>query len=169
MPLTITKVADFLEWWKGESESTRKMFDALTDESLKTTFADGHRTLGRVAWHIVTTFPEMLLQIGMKIESPTEKDPVPTSADQIKKVYAANAAALTEQISQWTDAELMKEDDMYGETWKRGTTLPIFLMHEAHHRGQMTVVMRLAGLSVPGIYGPSKEEWKNYGMEPPAV
>jgi hypothetical protein len=24
-------------------------------------------------------------------------------------------------------------------------------------------------LSVPGIYGPSLEEWKNFGMEPPAV
>ena len=58
---------------------------------------------------------------------------------------------------------------MYGETWKRGKSLPVFLTHEMHHRGQMTVIMRLAGLKVPGIYGPSKEEWTNYGMEPPAV
>jgi hypothetical protein len=26
--------------------------------------------------------------------------------------------------------------------------------------------MRLQGLMVPGIYGPSKEEWTKYGMEP---
>ncbi|MFH2055378.1 MAG: DinB family protein, partial [bacterium] len=59
MPLTVDKVDQFLTWWKGESASTQKIFDALTDESLKTEFADGHRTLGRVAWHIVTTYPEM--------------------------------------------------------------------------------------------------------------
>ena len=39
----------------------------------------------------------------------------------------------------------------------------IFLMtlinHQNHHRGQMTVLMRQAGLTVPGVYGPAKEEW----------
>lgn len=39
---------------------------------------------------------------------------------------------------------------------------------ETHHLGQMTVLMRQAGLNVPGVYGPSKEEWTAYGMpEPP--
>ena len=35
---------------------------------------------------------------------------------------------------------------------------------EAHHRGQMTVLMRQAGLTVPGIYGPAQEEWAAMGM-----
>ncbi len=33
----------------------------------------------------------------------------------------------------------------------------------------MTVLMRQAGLTVPGIYGPSKEEWANLGMEAPKM
>lgn len=33
----------------------------------------------------------------------------------------------------------------------------------------MTVLMRQAGLVVPGIYGPSKEEWANFGMESPQI
>jgi len=48
---------------------------------------------------------------------------------------------------------------MYGDRWKRGVTLLALLMHQAHHRGQMTVVMRLAGLKVPALYGPAREEW----------
>jgi uncharacterized damage-inducible protein DinB len=28
----------------------------------------------------------------------------------------------------------------------------------------MTVLMRQAGLRVPGIYGPAKEEWEEHGM-----
>jgi uncharacterized damage-inducible protein DinB len=53
---------------------------------------------------------------------------------------------------------------MYGETWKRGLTLFYLLMHQAHHRGQMTVLMRQAGLPVIGIYGPAKEEWAAQGL-----
>jgi len=31
------------------------------------------------------------------------------------------------------------------------------------------VLMRQAGLRVPGVYGPAKEEWESYGMEPPLI
>ncbi|MCK6259572.1 DinB family protein [Fictibacillus sp. KIGAM418] len=47
---------------------------------------------------------------------------------------------------------------MYGEKWENGLTLYILNCHQIHHRGQMTVLMRLAGLKVPGVYGPSIEE-----------
>jgi hypothetical protein len=33
----------------------------------------------------------------------------------------------------------------------------------------MTVLMRLAGLKIPGLYGPSKEEWSRYGMKEPEI
>ena len=58
---------------------------------------------------------------------------------------------------------------MYGATWPRSFTLFVLIGHEIHHRGQMTVLMRQAGLKVPGIYGPSYEEWVNYKMQPPAI
>jgi len=70
---------------------------------------------------------------------------------------------------EWSDATLLVEDDMYGERWPRGMTLQALISHQIHHRGQMTVLMRQAGLSVPGVYGPAREEWAAYGMEPPAV
>ena len=34
---------------------------------------------------------------------------------------------------------------------------------------KMNVLMRQAGLSCPGIYGPSKQEWAQWGMQPPAT
>jgi uncharacterized damage-inducible protein DinB len=58
---------------------------------------------------------------------------------------------------------------MYGQTWARGETLQVLVVHQAHHRGQMTVLMRQAGLAVPGVYGPAREEWVGYGMSAPAV
>lgn len=50
--------------------------------------------------------------------------------------------------------------------WSRGKTLGVLITHQIHHRAQLTIVMRLAGLKVPGVYGPAKEEWVGYGMEP---
>jgi uncharacterized damage-inducible protein DinB len=53
---------------------------------------------------------------------------------------------------------------MYGEKWKLGKILFSLVTHQAHHRAQMTVLIRFVGLKVPGIYGPSKEEWAAFGM-----
>ena len=48
----------------------------------------------------------------------------------------------------------------------RGQSLAALVGHQTHHRGQMAPLMRQAGLKVPGVYGPSKEEWVDYGMPP---
>jgi len=53
---------------------------------------------------------------------------------------------------------------MYGMTWKRGNTLNALIYHQAHHRGQVTVLMRQAGVPIVGVYGPAKEEWEAMGM-----
>ncbi len=54
------------------------------------------------------------------------------------------------------------EDDRYGDKWSRGKTLGMLVTHQIHHHGQLTVVMRLAGLKVPGVHGPAKEEWGKF-------
>jgi uncharacterized damage-inducible protein DinB len=66
----------------------------------------------------------------------------------------------------WTDAMLADELEMYGAKWKRTTVLASLVRHQIHHRGQLTVLMRQAGLAVPGVYGPAREEWAKMGMDP---
>jgi uncharacterized damage-inducible protein DinB len=61
---------------------------------------------------------------------------------------------------------LTDELPMYGSTWRRGDILASLVHHQIHHRGQMTVLMRQAGLVVPGVYGPAREEWAAMGMPP---
>jgi uncharacterized damage-inducible protein DinB len=48
-------------------------------------------------------------------------------------------------------------------------TLGALVGHQTHHRGQMTVLMRQAGLVVPGIFGPAREEWAKMGMPAPEI
>jgi uncharacterized damage-inducible protein DinB len=126
------------------------------------------RTLGRLAWHVAATIPEMMNLTGLDLPALPEKPPPDAAA--IAAAYEAAAAGLARVLpSKWTDADLAREDPMYGETWTRAYTLRCLISHQIHHRGQMTVLMRQAGLRVPGVYGPSREDWGSMGMSPPEV
>jgi uncharacterized damage-inducible protein DinB len=157
-------ISDFLESWKYESEATLKVFKNLTDESLKQKVTAEGRSLGFIAWHITTSISEMLSKTGLPVKDQSES-PLPSSAKIIYDEYEKSSKAVMELISkQWTD-EMLKDDiNMYGQMWKRASVLSSLIAHQAHHRGQMTVLMRQAGLKVPGVYGPSKEEWAEFGM-----
>lgn len=164
-----TKVDDFLVTWSTETTFTKSTLAALTDASLSQAINDDHRTIGRIAWHITTTVPEMMKQTGMEIDY-DEKAPVPETAAEILEVYTKVTNTLAAQVKEkWSDSDMEVEDDLYGEKWKRGLTLMILVKHEIHHRGQLTVLMRQADLVVPDMYGPAKEGWANYGAEPPLI
>lgn len=161
-----TTISKFLKDWEYESKATVKILDALTDESLNQKVIPDGRSLGFLAWHIIQTFPEMMGKTGLKIEG-SDKDKMPSTAKNLKEAYESTSKSFVEQLEKnWNDDSLKIEDDMYGEKWARGITLLILILHQTHHRGQMSVLMRQAGLKVPGIYGPAKEEWAAYGMEP---
>jgi uncharacterized damage-inducible protein DinB len=165
-----TTCDEFLAIWQSERDATQQLFDALTDASLAQSIAADHRTIGRLAWHIAQTIPEMMGHTGLTLDGPGEHDPVPTSAQTIADGYRTAAASLDAQLSaQWTDETLAEVDDMYGERWSRGRTLDVLLLHQVHHRGQLTVLMRQAGLPVIGVYGPSRDDWGSMGMDPPAI
>jgi uncharacterized damage-inducible protein DinB len=159
------KLEDFINDWTQESESTLKIFNNLTDDSLTKKVNENVRTAGRLAWHITTSMGEMAHRTGLTFKSVDENSPVPTTAKEIVEAYKKDSENMLAEIKEkWSDKDLFTEDDMYGEKWKRGATLFVIISHQIHHRGQLTVVMRLNGLKVPGNYGPAKEEWEKYGM-----
>lgn len=164
-----TSLVHFKKSWANESESTLRVLRALTDASLGQSVGPDDRTLGRVAWHLTTTVREMMERTGLKIAGPEPEAPVPASAQAIVDGYEKAAGSLPEALDTWTDASLQIKDEMYGDSWKRGITLFALIVHQAHHRGQMTVLMRQAGLKVPGVYGPAREEWPSMGMAAPEI
>ena len=161
-------VSTFLQTWEKEAESTQRILDALTDDSLNQLVGAQDRTLGKIAWHLVTTIPEMMAKTGLILESINEDAPLPNTAEEILHNYRDVSNSLVTAIrSQWNDQTLLEKRDMYGETWTNGYTISSLIDHQIHHRGQITVLMRQAGLKVPGIYGPSRDDWNQIGMEPP--
>lgn len=163
----VKSIADFSASWKYESESTLKMLGNLTNESLNQKVTEDGRSLGFIAWHITQTIGEMMSKAGLSFEGFDENAPVPADVEIIKSEYEKLSTKMLFQVEKsWNDGMLNDDLNMYGQVWKRGDVLGSLLAHQTHHRGQMTVLMRQAGLKVPGVYGPSKEEWVAYGMEP---
>lgn len=158
---------DFLEDWKYESELTIKLFGNITEESKNQKVTSGGRSLGFLAWHITQSIPEMMQRTGLLFQNFDEYEQEPEKFSDIILNYKKNSDALLLQMkNSWSDKTLDEEVNMYGENWKKGKVLSVLIIHQTHHRAQMTVLMRQAGLKVPGIYGPSKEEWAVMGMEP---
>ncbi len=163
-------IKDFENCWTQEAKNTRKIFEQLTDHSLGQAVESGGRTLGRMAWHITLSIPEMMSHTGLTVGTVKLDAPVPASAKEIQLAYQGVSSDLLGQIKiHWKDETLQIVDELYGEYWKRGFTLTAMVQHQIHHRGQMTVLMRQAGLKVPGVYGPAREEWAAYQMPEPVV
>jgi uncharacterized damage-inducible protein DinB len=162
-----TSLFAFKKTWEYESDATLKVLRGLTDASLGQAVSPNDRTLGRLAWHVATTIPEMMGRTGLKVAGPDHEAPPPASAAAIVQAYETAARSLPEALAAWDDATLQLKDDMYGDQWKRGFTLMCLVLHQTHHRGQMTVLMRQAGLAVPGVYGPAREEWAAMGVPAP--
>jgi uncharacterized damage-inducible protein DinB len=107
---------------------------------------------------------------GLHLSGPAPDAPVPSSARAIADSYEEASGSLTETVKrEWTDETLKIEHEMYGEKWSRGFTLECLINHQIHHRGQMSILMRQAGLKVYGVYGPAREEWAAFGAAPPEV
>jgi len=156
-------IASFIEDYRSEAAATRRLLDALTDEALHTAVAPGYRSLGNLAWHLVPA-GGILQQLGLKAGEKYVGQDAPREAAAIGQAYAEASAELLREIEAWPDARLQESLPMFGRVWQNGYTLNMFVKHEVHHRGQLTVLMRQAGLKPTGVYGPTKEEWLAMGM-----
>lgn len=161
-----TAIAHFINEWNQEAASTQKVLDTLTDESLQQRVSPEDRTLGEIAWHIVASTPGMLMEFGVTVKSSLNEADLPTSAREIAETFRSVSAETSEAIrEQWTDQSLSETKNVFGMDLPRAVMLNMLNKHIIHHRGQMTVLMRQAGLKVPGVYGPSREEWSQMGMD----
>jgi uncharacterized damage-inducible protein DinB len=160
----------FFKLWNFESNATQRILNLLTDESLSQEVTPQNWTLGRIAWHTVSAIGVIASQTDLKFDSPNQDFPVPSSAKFISESYQGASEALCQALrNQWTDIRLNDVQDVFGQNFTSSELLFFLVQHQIHHRGQMTILMRQAGLTVPGIYGPSKEEWAGMGREAPKM
>lgn len=152
------KVDDFLQDWQNYSNGTLQVYNALTDDKLDQAIVEGHNTLGWLAWHMVVVTGMFGKQIGLDVDTVDDPTTVPKEASEIARVYKKVTDQIQQGVEGLSDDEMLVEVEALGQTMPRGKVLSTLIQHNIHHRGQMTVLLRQAGLKVPGVMGPTKED-----------
>jgi uncharacterized damage-inducible protein DinB len=152
-----------------EMASTRRLLACVPDG--KTTWRPHEKsmTLGRLATHVAE-----LAGRAPEILSRDEWDPRPAGATVPPRVLDSRAGLLElfDQGAQASRRALAATSDAdFARTWvmKRGGT-PVYtgtrfnayrriaINHLVHHRAQLGVFLRLNGVPIPGMYGPSADD-----------
>jgi len=119
---------------------------------------------------MVATIPSWIVMEVTKNELDVAPAQGPSMKPEPKKTSAALIQALDKSAADARAALEKTTDEHLNTTWQlkaRGAVVqeaPRYQMiqdtinHWAHHRGQMTVYLRLMGAKVPAIYGPSADE-----------
>jgi uncharacterized damage-inducible protein DinB len=153
-----------------EMANTRKALERLPEDKLQWKPDPKSMTLGRLAGHVAEMPNWAAMTIGTESLdiNPGGKRifeaMVATSREQVLGVFDKNVADARKAIAGVSDQALMQNWRLLSDgheimSMPRAAVLRSLAMnHMIHHRGQLTVYYRLAGVAVPGMYGPSADE-----------
>ena len=79
-------------------------------------------------------------------------------ADFDRNVKEARAAIEASSDADFDKPWSLKSGDKVFMTMPRGATTRMHINHLVHHRGQMSVYLRLLDIPVPSLYGPTADE-----------
>ena len=123
---------------------------------------------------MVATIPTWIAMIVTQDELDIAPKGGPTQKPAPKNTSAEYLAALDKAASDARAALSSTTDDHLPTSWRllaagqlamelpRHEMIRDTINHWAHHRGQMTVYLRLMGAKVPALYGPSADD-KSFG------
>ena len=146
----------FTEFWTKESQTTRKVFSRIPDNSSYRPDPKS-RTAQEIAWQIVCEEKMLIdaLESGKMEWSPA---PMPEKMKDVLRVYETQSASLAERWKALPDAKWNGALEFFGRQRPASPMAWGFLFDIVHHRGQITTYLRPMGSTVPQIYGPSADE-----------
>lgn len=163
----MTLADSLLQELERETATTRRVLERIPDSMLGWKPAEKSRTLGQLALHIATN-PGAVASLASanpaEVPSFDAQDRSPGSRAEVVVALEESVQQAKKIIGAWDDGALM-------ETWRLTSggreimALPriaflrsIGLNHWYHHRGQLSVYLRLLNVPLPSIYGPSADE-----------
>ena len=159
---TMNELDRFRAVWDVEAQLTTKLLEALPTTKYDFRPDPGGRSLGEMAWHLseiegyisygITKGAVTFQEAPPNMTRPREVKLLAPGYRRVHEEAAARLASLTEQDLDrevaFADRRMTLRDMLWGA----------ILMHLIHHRGQLSLLCRLAGGTPPGIYGPNREE-----------
>lgn len=149
-----------------ETSTTRKVLERVPEDRLDWKPHARSSSLGKLAQHVATlpmwgaiTVNQSEIDIG----SSQEPTPVTTRAELLA-LFDTHVAGTRAALVGKSDAELLalwslKKDGHTIFAMPKAAVWRSFMMsHLIHHRGQLTVYLRMNDVPLPSIYGPSADE-----------
>jgi uncharacterized damage-inducible protein DinB len=154
-----------LQEFENEAKTTRRVLERVPSDKLAWKPHPKSMSLGTLALHVAAS-PGVI--IGWCCEDETnfkgEPSPQPTSTDEILAAHDASVKKVKATLPQIGDEGMQKmwSAKAGGQTLmtmpKAALARAIVMNHWVHHRGQLSVYLRLLDVAVPSIYGPSADE-----------
>lgn len=158
-------VQSFLQEIHHEAAATRRLLEAVPADKLDWKPHEKSMSIGVLARHVAGipgVFVEMLQQDSFDFGQ-RSGPPEPSSKDELLEVHDAGQAAVDAAWGAWTAEDL-------ATTWRvlrdgaelmalpRAAVLRNFVCnHLVHHRGQLSVYLRLLDVPLPSVYGPTAD------------
>jgi uncharacterized damage-inducible protein DinB len=162
----MTAIDSIIEELSREAETTRRVLDRVPPDKLSWRPHQKSKTIGELAWHIAT-IPQRIATVAQHddVDVATVKSaPMPETAAEIKEGFDRQIAEAKELLAQLDDSALARRttlrrgDVKFFAGPKLALLRTVMLNHTYHHRGQLSVYLRLLDIPVPSIYGPTADE-----------
>jgi uncharacterized damage-inducible protein DinB len=147
-----------------ESATTRKMLERVPEDAFDWKPHEKSMALGRLAGHVAELVGMFVPMVTMDAMSFGDYTPFkPASVAELLEKFDKNVADAVELLKNQSDEQLPK-------TWQiksgervfigmaRGAFIRWLLSHIVHHRGQLSVYLRLRDVPLPSVYGPTADE-----------
>jgi uncharacterized protein YndB with AHSA1/START domain/uncharacterized damage-inducible protein DinB len=148
-----------------ESQTTRKLLERIPDDKLSWRPHAKSFTLGKLALHIAAA-PGAVASAAVHdtFEVPSEPQAEGASRAAILAEFSRGLGQAKEALATMDDTRVFanftatKDGKPLMVFPRIGFLRSIMLNHLYHHRGQLTVYLRLLDVPVPSVYGPSADE-----------
>jgi len=148
-----------------ETATTRRVLERVPEDKLSWRPHAKSMSLGQLALHLAGLphrIPEMALVDSFEARGFAQAEA--TSTQQILDAHDQGVAFAKEKLAAMDDAFLLKTWSMMRggqpvfSVPRIGMLRRILLNHSYHHRGQLSVYLRLLDVPVPSIYGPTADD-----------
>ncbi|MFL6374798.1 MAG: DinB family protein [Pyrinomonadaceae bacterium] len=166
-PSTGRIAAAFLGELENEAKVTRSVLERVPADKFDYKPHEKSMTFGRLASHIAEMFgwtEVTLKQDGLDFATMDYKPFEPQSTEELLQLLDEKVAGARRSIAETSDETFMQPwtmrngDQVYMTMPKVAVLRGIVMNHIIHHRGQLSVYLRLNDIPVPSIYGPSADE-----------
>jgi uncharacterized damage-inducible protein DinB len=159
--MIVNDISGFLEYFESVRGRTRRVAACIPSADIEWTYAPGRWTLGDLVRHLGSIERWMFTENAFKRPSSYPghgrelADGLDATLAYLDSMHAESVALL----GTLSPADLQSPCTTPGgrplATWK---WLRSMLEHEAHHRGQIYLMLSMRGVSTPPLYGLTEEE-----------